>query len=202
MQKAIKLTELYGTVCYYYDTLLAARAQRMSNNGRPLFTDSECITTCLFGVSEGMFAVKSAYTFVKDCFPGWFPHLPGYQAFNYRVCLVFKELCGLLISGREPGAGSSFPLDFLPVFVANEKRSGRARVAPGLRAKSYRASQNKWYYGVKVRVSGQKAYQALPNMMMIEVTPANESDISVAKEMPRPVRYSAAFADTAHGSRQ
>jgi hypothetical protein len=79
-----------------------------------------------------MFAVKPAYTFVKDCFPGWFPRLPGYQAFNYRVCLVFKELCGLLISGREPGAGSSFPLDSLPVFVANEKRSGRARVAPGL----------------------------------------------------------------------
>jgi hypothetical protein len=72
----------------------------------------------------------------------------------------------------------------------------------GCCAKSYRASQNKWYYGVKIHVSGQKAYQALPNMMMIEVTPANESDISVAKEMPRPVRNSAAFADKAYGGRQ
>jgi hypothetical protein len=39
MLKEIKLIELYCTVCHYYDTVLAAKAQRMSNNDRPLFTD-------------------------------------------------------------------------------------------------------------------------------------------------------------------
>ena len=198
------MIELYCTVCHYYDTGGASATDEQqrpaSFHGQRMYNDMP-----FWNFSGGMFAVKSAYTFVKDCFPGWFPHLPGYQAFNYRVCLlicVFKELCGLLISGRERGAGSSFPLDFLPVFVANEKRSGRARVARGLRAKSYRASQNKWYYGVKVHVLGRKAYQALPNMMMTEVTPANESDISVAMEMPRPVHNITAFADKAYGGRQ
>jgi hypothetical protein len=76
MQKEIKLLELYGAVCRYYDTVPAAKAQanqrfaRMSNNDRPLFTDSECITACLFGISEGMFSVKSAYGFVRDYIPG------------------------------------------------------------------------------------------------------------------------------------
>ena len=61
MNKEIKLIELYCTVCHYYDTMLAAQAQRMSNNDRPLFTNSECITIFLFGISEGMNTVKSAY---------------------------------------------------------------------------------------------------------------------------------------------
>ncbi|MDR1469266.1 MAG: transposase [Spirochaetaceae bacterium] len=93
-------------------------------------------------------------------------------------------------------------IDSLPVFAANEKRSGTARVAPGLCAKSYCASQNKWYYGVKVHVVGQKVYHTLPNMMAAEVTPANESDISAAKEMLLSVYNITAFADKAYGSGQ
>jgi hypothetical protein len=205
MLKAIKLIELYCAVCRYYDTVLAAEAQRMSNNYQPLFTDSERMTIYLFGISEGMFTMKAAYEFVRDYFPGWFPRLPSYQAFNYRICRlsgVFKELCGLLISGRAPGVGSTFLIDSLPVFVANGKRSGTARAAPGLCAKSYCASQNKWYYGVKVHVLGQKVYHTLPNMMAIEAAPANESDISVAKEMLLSVYNITAFADKAYGSQQ
>jgi hypothetical protein len=61
MLKAIKLIELYCAVCRYYDTVLAAEAQRMSNNCRPLFTGSERVTIYLFGIYEGMFTVKAAY---------------------------------------------------------------------------------------------------------------------------------------------
>jgi hypothetical protein len=205
MTKEIKLIELYCTVSHYYDTVLAAKAQRMSNNGRPLFTDSECLTVYLFGIAEGRFTVKSSYDFVREFFPGWFPHLPSYHAFDYRICRlcdVIKELCGLLMSRREPGAGSSFLLDSLPVIVAKEKRSGRARTAPELCAKSYCASQNIWYYGVKLHVLGQKVYNALPNMMMVEVSPANIGDITVAKEMLPFVRNIMLFADKAYGDRQ
>ncbi|MDR0637914.1 MAG: hypothetical protein LBG27_03255 [Spirochaetaceae bacterium] len=84
---------------------------------------------------------------------------------------MFKELSGLLISGRTPSTGCSFLIDSLPALVANEKSGGRARVAPGLYAKSYRASQNEWYYGVKVHVLGRKVYQTLPNIKMTEVSP-------------------------------
>jgi hypothetical protein len=148
----------------------------MSNNDRPLFTDCECIAIYLFGIAEGMVTVKSAYKFIRDFFPGWFPYLPRYQAFDYRICHlcdVIKELRGLLMSRRELGVGSAFLLDSLPVIGAKEKRSGHVRSAAELCAKSYCASQNIWYYGVKTHVLGQNMYQTLPNMMMVEVSPAN-----------------------------
>jgi hypothetical protein len=93
-------------------------------------------------------------------------------------------------------------LDSLPVIVMKEKRSGNARTAPELRAKSYRASQNIWYYGVKIYVLGQKVYKTLPNMTMIEVSPANIRDITVAKEILPFVRNITLFADKAYGDRQ
>jgi hypothetical protein len=85
MTKENKLIELYCTVCHYYGTVLAAKAQRMSNNDPPLFTDSECVTVYLFGIAEGRFTVKSSYNFVRDFFPGWFPHLPTKELFNNNM---------------------------------------------------------------------------------------------------------------------
>lgn len=70
------MIELYGTVCHYYDTLLAAKARRMSDNASPLFTGCECIAMYLFAIAEGMFAVKSAREFVGDSFRGGFPICP------------------------------------------------------------------------------------------------------------------------------
>jgi hypothetical protein len=201
MPKDIKLIELYCTVCHYYDNLLSAQAQRMSNNSRPVFTDAECLTIYLFGLSYSLFTVKAIYDFIKDFFPGWFPRLPSYQAFNHRICFlsgVFRELCCLLISGQKPALGSTFLLDSLPITVAQAKRSGKAKAAPGLCAKSYCASQDKWYYGVKLHVLGQKAYHALPLMMMTQVTAADEHDILAAREMLPFVRNITLFADKAY----
>jgi hypothetical protein len=59
MKKDIKLIELYCTVCYYHDNVLAAKAQRMSNNDHPVFTDAECLTVYLFGLSQSLFTVKA-----------------------------------------------------------------------------------------------------------------------------------------------
>lgn len=201
MLKDIKLIELYCTVCHYYDTLLAAQVQRMSNNDRPVFNDAECLTIYLFGLSQSLFTVKAIYDFIKDFFPGWFPRLPSYQAFNHRVCFLsgaFQELCCLLISHRQPAPGAAFLLDSLPVTVAQAKRSGKAKAASGLCAKGYCASQDRWYYGVKLHVLGQKVYHALPLMMMVEVTPADEHDLRAAREMLPFVHNITLFADKAY----
>jgi hypothetical protein len=173
----------------------------MSNNYHPVFTDAECLTIYLFGLSQSLFTVKAIYDFIKDFFPDWFPLLPSYQAFNHRICFLsetFRELCCLLISRLEPAVGSTFLLDSLPVAVANAKRSGKAKVAPGLCAKSYCASRNRWYYGVKLHVLGQKVYQALPRMMMAQVSPADEHDLSTAREMLPFAHTITLFADKAY----
>lgn len=200
MLKGIKLIELYCTVRRYYDSVLAVKAQRMSNNGPPVFTGVECITIYIFGLSQSLFSAKTIYDFIKDFFPGWFPRLPSYQAFNHRICFlsgVFQEFCCLLISRHRPALGSTFQLDSLPITVAQAKRSGKAMAAPGLCVKSYRAFQDRRYYGVKLPVLGQKIYQALPRMMMAQVTPADEHDIGAAKEMLPFVHTITLFADKA-----
>jgi hypothetical protein len=106
------------------------------------------------------------------------------------------------MSRRELGAGGAFPLDSPPVVGAKEKRGGYARSAAELCAESCRASQNIWYYGVKTHVLGRKGYQTLPTMTMAEVSPANASDIRVAKETPPFVRNITVFADKAYGDKR
>jgi hypothetical protein len=173
----------------------------MSNNDHPVFTDAECLTIYLFGLSQSLFTVKAIYDFIKDFFPGWFPNLPSYQAFNHRICLlsgVFQELCCLLISRRGLAAGSTFLIDSMPIIVANARRSGKAKTAPGLCAKSYCASQKKWYYGVKLHILGQKVYGTLPLMTMSIVTPADEHDLQAAKEMLSFVQNIILIADKAY----
>ena len=201
--KETKIIELYCAICRYYDSILVAKAQRMSNNDSPAFTDTECLTIYLFGLSEQKFTVKSCYEFVKDYFPGWFAQLPSYQAFNHRICYlseVFQELCCLLISEESIGIGHTFLIDSLPIIVAHEKRSGKAKVGKDLCAKSYCASQGIWYYGVKLHILGQKVYQTLPKMMMMQVTSANESGITAAKEMLQFVSNISLFADKAYAN--
>jgi hypothetical protein len=199
--KESKLVSLYCAICQHYDNTLVARVQRLSNYFRPKFTDAECLTIYLFGLSEQKFTVKATYEFIKDYFHEWFPGLPSYQAFDHRICFLseaFQELCCLLISEHGLGIGHTFLLDSMPIAVANAKRSGKARVAAELCTKSYCASQDKWYYGVKLHVLGQKVYHALPKMVMAQIAPAHEHDCSVAKDMLQSVYHIDLFADKAY----
>jgi hypothetical protein len=184
---------------------LAAKAQRVSNNDRPVFTDAEALSIYIFGLSEERFSVKSTYQFIKEYFPGWFPRLPSYQAYNHRICRlheVFQELCCLLITARGFSYGSTFLLDSMPIVVANARRSGHARVAPGLCAKTYCASQDMWYYGVKLHILGQKVEHSLPLMTVMQVTPANIHDLAVAKEILPYFRNIMLFVDKAYRDEQ
>ena len=181
------MIHLYCTVCRYYDSTLAAEAQRFSNNFRPKFTDEECITIYLFGIAAGIFEVKAIYQFVKDYFPGWFPDLPAYQNFNRRINFLapaFQKLYALLISEETADTGTrSHLLDSFPIIVANQKRSRIAKSAAGLCNKGYCASKSMYYYGVKLHVLGQKQPRTLPKPRIVSVTAASENDITVAKEL-------------------
>ena len=58
---------------------------RMSNNYHPIFTDEEVMIVYIFGIINGMSKVKPIYTFTSNHLLDWFPQLPSYQAFNYRL---------------------------------------------------------------------------------------------------------------------
>jgi len=197
--KVLKLIQLYCTVCHYYNTILAAEVQRLSNNFRPEFTDEECITAYLFGIEEGKFEVKGVYQFIKNYWGGWFPALPSYQKFVKRINYLapaFRILFGLLLSERivDPSHIDHL-MDSMPIVVANAHRSGSAKAAKGLCNKGYCSSKKTYFYGVKLHILGQKQYETLPGVRMTRVEPASENDITVAKSWLSQVRNMDIYAD-------
>ena len=200
------LIQLYCTVCHHYHTTLAAEAQRLSNNFRPKFTDEECIAIYLFGIAEGKFEVKAIYEFMKDYWDGWFPHLPSYQKFNKRINLLapaFQALCGVLISEcLVDDSHIDHLMDSLPIIVANEQRSGSAKVAKELCNKGYCASKKMYFHGVKLHILGQKQHKTLPGIRMVRVESASENDITVAKKWLCSVRNMDIFADKMYADKE
>jgi len=93
--KTLYLIQVNCAVCQHYDSILSAENQRLSNNSRPKFSDEECIAIYLFGIAEGKFEQKAICQFILDYFPGWFPALPSYQKFSYRINRLARALLGL-----------------------------------------------------------------------------------------------------------
>ncbi len=59
------LIKLYCVVCDYYSTIEAA-TQRQSNNFRPQFSDEECNTIYLWGISQRKFEQNTIYDYTKN----------------------------------------------------------------------------------------------------------------------------------------
>ena len=189
----IQLIKLYCTVCQAYNSRLCAHAQRLSNNSRPQFSDEECITIYLWGISQRKFEVKAIYEYSKMHLSDWFPKLPSYQLFNKRLCFLWdalREFSVMLVEFLPYEANvKTHLMDSMPIVVAKGVRSSRASVAGELCEKGYCSSQKMYYYGVKLHLLGQKRYQALPLPVLAQISPASENDLSCAK------RFLGAFHD-------
>jgi len=185
--KTLYLIQLYCAVCQSYDNIVSAENQRLSNNSRPKFTDEECLAIYLFGIVEGKFEQKAIYQFILDYFPGWFPALPSYQKFNYRVNRLSSALlglCGLMMNEMEiDETVLTHVLDSFPVVVAKGSRSGRAKAVSELCNKGYCDSKKMWYYGIKVHVLARKQLGKMPVLRGFEVSPASCHDLTAAKPM-------------------
>jgi hypothetical protein len=178
-----------------------AHAQRQSNNFCPKFTDEECIATYIWGLHNQKFEVKACYEYIKDYYGDWFPNLPSYQAYNSRICYLadaFKALAGRLLCGLGLDAGhSDFATDSMPIVVAGEKRSGKAKTASELCSKGYCASKDMHYYGVKLHILAQCNHKAKPTPALMSISKASEHDLPVAKEMLDGTKNIRVFGDMA-----
>jgi len=199
MKKEIKIIKLYCQICQYYDNILVAEMQRLSNNFSPKFSDEECITVHLWGIANEKYDTKAVHEFIVEYWSEWFPELPGYESYVKRVnnlAPAFKTLTQLLISEQEMDADViDHIIDSLPIMLANSRRSGSAKVAPEMCDKGYCSSKNMWYYGVKLHSLSQKQYHTLPKPALFGVTPASVSDITFAKEALADVRNIDVYGD-------
>ena len=162
--------------------------QRQSNNFRPQFTDEECITVYLWGISQRRFEQKAIYNYTKNHLSEWFPKLPRYQAFSRRCAALAPAFRALAERWMEQAAPSGeaqtiYMVDSCPIMLAHRSRSGYAKVAGDLCAKSYNSTRKEWYYGVKLHAFTQKRTAKLPVPAALSVSCADVHDLTAAKQM-------------------
>lgn len=199
------LIELYCAVCDNNSTI-ENLAQRLSNNFRPKFTDAECITVYLWGLSRSLFQQKAIWQYTKDHLSEWFPDLPSYQAFNRRlnflapVLRALSEIWMNMISAVK-GDEKIYAVDSCPIMVAIHSRSSKAKTSSEICSKSYNSTRKEWYYGVKLHAFVKKHHGTLPTPCALMVATASDHDLPVAKhimESCHPFHSGNLYADKAY----
>jgi len=186
-EKEQKLIAIYLHICHLYDTELKFYCQRFSNNSQPEFTDQEIMTIYLFvGHEQRYFHVNEIYSFAKDYLLSWFPKLPSYQTFNYRLNLLtgaFQALANKLIDSFKPEDCSDLfsIVDSMPIITCGGKNR-KGKVATEITNKGYCSTKNMFYYGCKIHTLACLRTGTIPFPESIMVTPAEDNDLTVFKQ--------------------
>ena len=205
MKWELQLVALYCTVSDNHSTI-ESTTQRQSNNFRPKFTDEECITVYLWGIMKRRFELRAIYDYTKDHLSEWFPKLPSYQAFCYRLnrlAPAFQSLAGIWMDriSAMTGTEMTYVVDSCPIILAKQRRSSHAKIAPELCDKGYNSSRDEYYYGVKLHTFAARHTGTLPTACAIMVSRASDHDLPIARRIMQaccPFRCGTLYADKAY----
>ena len=181
------LITLYCAVCEHSGTIEAIM-QRQSNNFRSQFSDEECITVYLWGISQRRFEQTTIYNYTKNHLLEWFPKLPSYQAFSdrlNRLAPAFQALAEIWLSviGVNLPEHMEYIVDSCPIILAKGSRSGQGKVACELCEKSYNSSRKEWYYGIKLHAVVARKPGCLPIPLSLMASSAAVHDLPAAKQI-------------------
>ena len=187
MEWQTKLIMLYCTVCDEYSTI-EWKVQRQSNNFRPQFLDEECITVYLWGILKRRFELRAIYDYTKEHLLDWFPSLPSYQAFCYRLnrlAPAFQDIAEHWMDRLSEISDSEmkYLVDSCPIILAKQKRSSHAKVAPEICDKGYNSSRDEYFYGVKLHAFAAHHAGHLPTACAMMVSHASDHDLPVARKI-------------------
>jgi Transposase DDE domain len=197
--RLVKLVKIYFFICEKYDKELKYHCERFTNNDCPIFSDQEIMTIYLFCVHvEKRFIVKDMYEFIENYLADWFPNLPTYVSFTRRLnklAPIFQELTFTMIEDNIPQEASVdiSLLDSMPIITCSGKRQGK--VAKELTDKSFCATKNLWYFGVKLHTLAFRNKGQLPHPESIIISKASESDLEIFKEYWSSVKNRTFFGD-------
>ena len=181
--KKYKLIQIYFHVCDKFENNLQFANQRFSNNNQPEFTDQEIMTIYLFVVNqEKRFKIKQIHQFAADYLLSWFPKLPTYSAFNFRLNRLneaFRLLSQSLIGEFKPMDCSEdiSLVDSLPIITCSGKRSGK--VATELTNKGFCSTKSMYFFGMRLHALGFQQKHKMPFPEQLLVSTASESDLNV-----------------------
>jgi hypothetical protein len=183
---------------------------RMSNNQQePPFTDEEVLTVYVFGIISGYSKVKPIYDHTRNYLLDWFPQLPSYQAFNYRLnqlSACFEVLVrsvnsyALLHDPQLLYYRDEKIIDSVPIVVSGSNNYS-ACVAPQLCNKGYCASKNMYYYGLRLHVSALVRPLHMPLPQASWITGAEDNDLSAARLWLEQLSNCKVYADKIYGDK-
>lgn len=181
------LIQLYLFVCQTYDTRSETCFQRASNNSNPAFTDQELVSIWFFGHFNQKFNKRQIYDFIQDYWQNWFPLLPTYQTFSYRLNLLeqtFQTVGAELFTSLHTTQTPEFDhlIDSLPVMLAQNGHAYSAKVAREVADVGYCAAKKTYFHGIRLHTIAQRRFGQLPNPSQIWLTQASHHDSTAARE--------------------
>ena len=201
-----RLITLFSWIERRYNLGLFICSERMSNNSRPDFSDSEVLTVYLQGIMNGHSKVSRIYEYVRNHLSECFPKLPAYATYIQRLNRLSAALSALLSSIQNdfpllPEPKFLFLIDSLPIMTANAQRSGRAEVAREIADTGWNSSKKTYYCGLKLHVLAVRRTGQLPLPDFITITSASAADINTLKEIADDLHNTSVYADKAYVSK-
>lgn len=199
-----QLIQIYLFVCHIYDTSPTTCFQRLSNNREPLFTDQELITIWFFAHLSGFSQKKQMHTFIKNYWLDWFPLLPSYQTFLYRLNQLeasfqtFGKRLFALLRHQSAVPETDQIIDSMPVMLASHGHSYSAKVARERADAGYCAAKKTRFHGVRLHLTAQRRTGRLPLPTQVWLVAASVHDSKAVKEHEPEIEARALFGDLAY----
>lgn len=201
------LIQTYLFVCQVYNTSEASCFQRMSNNQKPVFTDQEIVTIWMFAHLNDKFQKKQMHQFIQEYWAEWFPALPSYQTFVYRLNQLeptFQTLGAYLqaqVTKNLPREIDTL-VDSLPIMLAQQGHSYTAKVARDLADSGYCAAKKTRFHGLRLHVLAQRRAGKLPVPNQVWLCAASHHDVTVFKELALSLPQTTVLGDKAYADQQ
>lgn len=174
---------------------------RRWRRGEPNFSDAEVLTCYCMGLRRGLRRVIDIHRLASCELAEWFPYLPCYEQFLRRLNRLgtfCRQMCEKKFNQNEE---SRTAVDSTPVIIAEQARSGRARVAPNICDKGYNASKKKYFYGFKLHIGCHTKNSAPYSISFAEISPASTHDIQILKRTLREFKSNVIHGDKAYQSK-
>jgi hypothetical protein len=202
-----QLIFVYLTACEYFSQRPTSEILRISPNSNPIFTDEEAITAYIFGIISSKRNVKQIHYFLKSHLKEWFPFLPKYEAFNYRITFLEKEFQGFCqyfiqkLNAKGCHPEKIVVVDSMPIMLSKGFRSVNGKVAKEVSSQSYCASKDEYYWGVKFHLFADYAEGTLPIPRLLSITEAKTHDLRAVKEFFTEFENHKILGDKAYASK-
>lgn len=205
--KLIKTYFLVNEYSWIFDVF----NERFSNNNTPKFTDIEAATIYFFCTIDDfkLATKKSIHKYANRHLKSWFPDLPKYEAFSYRINQLNDSFRYLAMSINEDYISKctdfqhyilEYVGDSMPIVMAKGNRSLSAKVATEIANRGYCATKKMWYHGLKLHnLNVMASNNKLPHPKISTLSSASQHDYEVFKNDLLPlVKNSKCYLDSAY----